>query len=738
LKTQEFIPGQRWISESESELGLGTVLKCENRQVTIVFMSCGETRLYSTETAPLTRVIFSKGDDIESHDGSTISVTDVEIQEGLAFYHGHNAQGQPEILPETSLSNSIVLNSPLDRLLTAQLDDNKWFELRSETYKALQEQSHSATAGLAGARVELVPHQLFIANEVGHRHAPRVLLADEVGLGKTIEAGLILHHQLIHEQIQRVLIVVPDALVHQWLVEMLRRFNLSFQIMDEEKYAAIIEEDPSSNPFLSSQLVLCRLSFLLTDESIQDAAEMANWDTLIVDEAHHLEWSESHVSDEYTVIEKLASNTPSLLLLTATPEQLGVEGHFARLRLLDPARFNNLAAFIEDAEHYHEIAELATPLHDGIALTDNQITQLKNSVGVDFISDEQWRELNGYADKQSEITRRKLLSRLIDQHGTGRILFRNTRHAISGFPDRHIHTYELDTDTEIIPALLKWIDSFLKEIYPQKCLFICSAADTVLNLFEGLRVQFGLHAAVFHEQMSIVERDRAAAWFSNPEENCQILISSEIGSEGRNFQFLHHLVLHEIPKNADLLEQRIGRLDRIGQKSDIEIHIPYQPNSQDHLLCTWYHQALNAFEHTCAVGSQVTKILRKDFDQAIDNANQDDAFIALIEQAKQLTQEKNAELENGRDKLLELNSNQPDIIQPLLEQLDAANDDWALEDYLLSLFDCFGVDSEEQSNRCWIVRPGPHMAVSHFPGIPDEGVTITFDRYVYCCFGYVS
>ena len=97
----------------------------------------------------------------------------------------------------------------------------------------------SPIQGLRGPRIDLIGHQLHIADQVARRYAPRVLLADEVGLGKTIEAGLILHQQLQTGRAGRVLIVVPDALVHQWFVEMARRFNLRFSIFDEERLEAL-------------------------------------------------------------------------------------------------------------------------------------------------------------------------------------------------------------------------------------------------------------------------------------------------------------------------------------------------------------------------------------------------------------------------------------------------------------------------------------------------------------------
>ena len=104
-----------------------------------------------------------------------------------------------------------------------------------------------------GSRTSLLPHQIYIANEVGQRHAPRVLLADEVGLGKTIEAGMIIQQQMLTGRASRILVLVPPSLLHQWLVEMLRRFNLHFSLFDTDRLA----EMPEGNPFETEQLVLC-------------------------------------------------------------------------------------------------------------------------------------------------------------------------------------------------------------------------------------------------------------------------------------------------------------------------------------------------------------------------------------------------------------------------------------------------------------------------------------------------
>ena len=105
--------------------------------------------------------------------------------------------------------------------------------------------------------------------------------------------------------------------------------------------------------------------------------------------------------------------------------------------------------------------------------------------------------------------------------------------------------------------------------------------------------------------MTIVQRDRNAAWFSESD-GARLLICSEIGSEGRNFQFAHHLILFDLPIHPELLEQRIGRLDRIGQTEDIHIHVPYVVGSPQEVLVRWFHEGLNAFEDNLEGGNQLS------------------------------------------------------------------------------------------------------------------------------------
>ena len=764
----DFIPGQRCISDAESQMGLGTILKVEHRTVTVVFIATGETRTYAKATAPLTRVEFAVDDTVRTQHGVSVKVDEVVEQQGLLTYLGEDEAGNTHEVPEAELDNFLQLNRPSERMFNGQIDKHKWFELRYQTLQALNRLGHSELYGLVGCRTSLIPHQLYIAHEVANRYAPRVLLADEVGLGKTIEAGLILHHQLLTERAHRVLIVVPETLVHQWLVEMLRRFNLHFRIFDEDRLDSLYDiidemdedadETPAENPFMGEQLVLCSIEFLAASPKHFAQCLEAQWDLLVVDEAHHLQWSPQHVSDEYLLVEQLAAQTKGVLLLTATPEQLGKESHFARLRLLDAERFPDFDAFVEEEKNYEPIAQVVEDLLENRELSEADKALLQRTIDE---GDNKILLDNVLQHAQDESGARiELVEHLLDRHGTGRVLFRNTRAAVKGFPERKLFAYPLPmpdgyrqlfaehkdvhVSQMLAPELLHetvasderwmkfdprlaWLGTKLEEIYPHKVLVIAASAETALDIAWHLKHRTGIHAAVFHEGLSIVERDRAAAFFADMETGAQVLVCSEIGSEGRNFQFAHHLVLFDLPLNPDLLEQRIGRLDRIGQTDTISIHVPYLENSAQYVMHRWYHEGLSAFEHTCPAGHSVYVKVQDDLLNALHNPADTAAIDLLISNSHAMYADMTEALHRGRDRLLEYNSCRMHIAESLKQRSLEADASSTLGNYMERVFDCFGVDSELHSENCLIIRPTEHMANS-FPGLADDGMTITYDR----------
>ncbi len=744
---ESFIPGQRWISNTESELGLGLILDVSFNRVTVLYLACDERRIYARDNAPLTRVVFSAGDVIESVDEEKLTVTRLSEHDGLVTYVCKNAQGREVTLEEVELNHHSQFNKPQDRLFTGQIDPSAWFLLRYQTWLRLQQHYQLPVKGLLGGRTSLIPHQVFIAHEAANRAAPRIMLADEVGLGKTIEAGLILHHRLINGLTKRVLIIVPETLLHQWLVEMLRRFNLRFSIFDEarcldEMGADGMEDDADTtadkvNPFLAEQLVLCSQNFFARYPSRQQQALDAGWDMVIVDEAHHLQWNEQAASPEYLFVEQLAQLTPSLILLTATPEQLGKQSHFARLRLLDPDRFYSFSAFLEEERQFEPVANAAKHLL-AYKFLDKETVELLTGLLKDDNVGGLLKQLD--EPENSAAARDALIKILLDHHGTGRILFRNSRQTVKGFPERECTAYALagqaNTDDWQQDPRYLWLVDKIKQLSGQrrtgsgmgdKALLICKQAQTAIALEQTLKNRAGIASAVFHEGMSIIERDRAAAYFADQESNARVLICSEIGSEGRNFQFVHHLILFDLPVNPDLLQQRIGRLDRIGQKHVIQIHVPYLEHSEQALLYRWYDQGLNAFRHNSSSAQGVADRLHDELTRSLESNNAE-GFEALIAKTQALSAELEAQLHNGRDQLLELNSCRKEVAGELISQLKAYENDGSLWPYMEDLFECYGVETEFHSPDCFIVRPGDHMRVSHFPSLPEDGMTVTVSR----------
>lgn len=756
-----FHAGQRWVSNTESELGLGIVLEVANRRVYMSFPAAGENRTYAIDNAPLSRVRYEVGQRVSNNDGDSLLITEVEEHNGCLIYLGTDGGDQFSVLPELELNSFVQFSKPQDRLFAGQIDKNRAFELRLDTLSHYRRLQQSPVAGLLGPRIQLLPHQLYIAHEAADRYAPRVLLADEVGLGKTIEAGLIIHQQLITGRANRILIALPDSLVHQWLVEMLRRFNLFFTILDEARCEALTESG-NENPFESAQLVICTLSFLSENSERLDQACSAGWDLLVVDEAHHLEWTEQHSSPAYQAIEKLSQNTRGLLLLTATPEQLGVQGHFARLRLLDPARYFDIQKFRDEEDLYAPISQLVQDLlaDDGAEklFSDDFKNRLAGVMGTHELEalNSEFEHTEG--DPQKLIDH--VVSDLLDRHGTGRVLFRNTRASVQGFPNRELKPYPLPApdlqedrnvadvpDTQGLAALLTpelqlgetwlktdprvaWLVDFMTQQRGQKILVICALADTAVQLEQFLNLKHGIHSAVFHEGLSLVARDRAAAYFAEQEQGAQVLVCSEIGSEGRNFQFTHQLVLFDIPLDPDLLEQRIGRLDRIGQRNDILLHVPYFQDSAQQVLLRWYHEGINAFESTCAIGHTQFRKFEAQLKSCMLDPNNHPDFDELLKKTRESSQLLLEKLHSGRDHLLELNSFDRGKADQIIADLHEHEQHHVLSAYMENVFDQFGVDQEHHSASSVILQPGEHMLGHSFPALPEDGVTATYRREV--------
>ncbi|RKX33766.1 MAG: RNA polymerase-associated protein RapA [Verrucomicrobia bacterium] len=740
--------GQRCTSETEPELGLGIVTSIDRHRIGIEFPASGEQRLYRPGTSVLRRVAFRTGDTISTHEGGSFIIKAVEDEDGLLCYIGDVRR-----IREDAISDINDLSSPVERLMAGQSDPGSTFDLRTRALQAQWRFRQSESRGFLGGRVDLIPHQFYLLNEVASRQIPRVLLADEVGLGKTIEACMILQRLVVTGRIKRALILVPETLVHQWFVELLRRFNLWFSIYDEKRCRASESSVADGNPFLDEQLVLTSISFPIDRELRRQQMLDAPWDMVVIDEAHHLEWTPETSNPEYDLAEALADRCHGLLLLTATPTQLGLAGHFARLRLLDPDRYSDFDTFRSEAENYEMVARISGRIIDEKQLTPDDHASLKRIFNRD---PERLAELLKGVSTKKPGTRAALIDALLDEHGTGRVMFRNTRANMKGFPKRNYCPAPIRCTDQILQARLRreleaessdrdadiryafkddprtdWLIAFLKTDRKAKVLLICRSQRKAQAIESALKEKTNIKMALFHEGLPLVRRDRNAAWFGEID-GARLLICSEIGSEGRNFQFAHHLVLFDLPLNPGLLEQRLGRLDRIGQTDTIQIHHPYLEGSSQDIIQQWYHKGLDAMETLIHGGNEYEAVFREPLLALALKAGtrsglKTGALDAFIERTRRYREELTEKLNRGRDRLLELNSFDAGIAGHIIEQVRAVDRDPLLKSTLFDLMDHYGVRIAEHEAGDVFLDPS-HAFVEAFPSLPAEGTMVTFDR----------
>ena len=722
----DFIPGQRWYSLTEPELGLGLVEAVEGRQVVIAYAARAVVRRYGTEDPPLTRARLAVGQQVRGGDVA-FHVEEIIEVDGLLEYCGAGQQ-----LAEAALDAVLDVATPENRLYGGEVDDFRLFDLRYDALKIHHRMQASPARGFLGGRIRLFDHQLSIARDVCERNRVRVLLADEVGLGKTVEALLILHRLLLTERVENALILVPPALVHQWLAEAYLRFNLVFRVMGSDTHAGgTIDPESEDLPaaLLDAQLFICPLGI-----DVGTAFIDAEWDIVIVDEAHHLEPG----SAEFTLVEKLVTRTEHVIFLSATPDRDGEEGHFRRLALLDAARFHDFSAYQREALAYRELALTAERLQQGVPLEASDRHLLHQRLGVD--------DVETALAVDAEHRRQQLLAQLLDLHGIGRVMFRNVRSRIPGFPRRLAQPIVLDggnlerlqreffadigqdktfrlVGLENDPRII-WLVEFLTTQAPEKVLVLCASRAKVEAFAQALETAQRV-VARFHEDMGAIERDRQAAWFLAAD-GPQVVVSSAIGAEGRNFQVAKHLVLLDLPLHADRLEQAIGRVDRIGQGEEVYIYPVVVAGTPQARLQRWYHMALQVFSFPWHGAPSIEREFAKALMEAV-LAPDEIAMEQLIERAKKRNQEIINELENGRDRLLELTSFNKAAARHLYETIEQMETSDELELFMVDAFEQGGLDVERLGQRSYVVRAGMDYH-RPFPGFNGDKMGVTFDR----------
>ncbi len=756
-----WIAGQRVMAELEPELGLGMVVKVVGpRLIEVIFPGVQLTRQYTQHGAPLRRLVLTPGQRVRTKKGETHTVAVLHEVKGLFKYESEAGL----IFWEQDLDHLVEDETPVTSFLMGHWAHPKTFRLRERAWSLRAKSLDPDLRGLVGPRISLLPHQLSIASEIARREYPRLLLADEVGLGKTIEAGLIFSSLRALGRAKRVLVLVPEFLEHQWLAEMYRRFNEMFTLVDEDRSEQEMLSQGKS-AFESNQRVICSLEFLCQNaQRLQEALEEP-WDLLIVDEAHRLNWSADDASVEWEVVQLLAEQARGLLLLTATPQHHGLETQFGLLHLVDPKRFPDFEAFKKQNKRMADTAALANEIQE-----EKRSEELKARLAKAFPDDE---DLGKAVERFTEGgPPSDLLDRLVDRHGTSRVLIRNRRSRIQGFPERKLLPLEVTAPkawktwlqtvepekmtggklfevaagvAEDLPdkAKLDWFEArakallvLLDSLKKDKVLLIASSPERVEDLQEWLRGSSPVRTALFHEEMEIVERDRQAAWFAQPD-GARVLLCSEIGGEGRNFQFCQHLVLFDLPLHPDVVEQRIGRLDRIGQAETVQIHVPYCPDTPEEVLLKWYSEGLNLFSQPWN-GAELPSTLAKDLADAFrahlpkseDFKKRAETLADLLATTQKIAEKIRADQLASVDRLVDITSFQQGkgtALAGRIAQVDASKE---LRKFLADAFDYFGVEAEVLDETGTLKISASSLTfVEQFPGLSAVGdLTATFSR----------
>ncbi|HET7754121.1 MAG TPA: SNF2-related protein [Anaeromyxobacteraceae bacterium] len=442
------------------------------------------------------------------------------------------------------------------------------FALRARIARLEAMRRADSLGALLSSRVHVLPHQVGAAGRILQDRIPRFVLADEVGLGKTIEAGLVFAGLRQLGVVDRAVVAVPEHLAFQWLAELFHKFNALFTLLSPERVAAL---GGPREALARSPLSIVSFEHLLASPDLARAAAEIAPDLLVVDEAHHLEEDALH-----DVVAPLARASFGLLLLTATPVRLDPREYFRLLALVEPVPTTSLDEFLRRLEQHEAYAEVARGL-----LAGGDPLEARRRLSELAPDDPLFGD--GPADAGA------LLAHLADRYSLSSRLIRNRRVTVGAFTRRVLRREDAAAGDRIGAAA-------------ETCARLARSGEKVLAFGGDLEVlratqtalaRLGLEGLLYDDATTIEARDRLVARFRDPD-GPMVLLSGESGGEGRNFQFASHLVCVDLPESPLALEQRIGRLDRLGQHRPVEIHVIAEPG--DAFLLDLYDQVIGIFD----------------------------------------------------------------------------------------------------------------------------------------------
>ena len=622
-------------------------------------------------------------------------------------------------VPESDLFIPPVTD-PVERFKVGEIGSTKRYLLRQVAQRYRMQNSQDDLVSLGQSQVDIKPHQVSVVHKVAQNYPHRFMLCDEVGLGKTIEAGMALKELRAKSDVKRVLVIAPPNLVRQWQFELKTKFNETFSILNTTTVNSMRENGYDGNPFAHPAYppnVICS-SRWVSGRRWRDLCVEAHWDMIILDEAHHARRQPDGSSTAlYKLVRDLAPdeqvNRP-MLFLTATPMQLNTSELYALVEILDPTLFPSEEDFDEHRKAMPGLSSLAQKLSaahefpmpgDDDEETERTVRQI--SEWLDMDEDDVLCSLRSGGDGLRAIS-----EELSDKHRLSEVMIRNRKSYVGGFMPRSATRWEVELSPEeraamdaledyvrvgyqfaedadaksmgfvmvifqkltassiaaIRTSLLKrrekvrakladrgassddmaemldqdasagdvveqgataadfsarelvllnnaivaldnvgetdskahvFVDK-LAELFgkrpDEKVLVFTQFRETQSHLADLLKKR-GWNVNEFHGGMNARQKDAAIQRFKT-NGGPQILISTEAGGEGRNLQFCHLLVNYDLPWNPMKVEQRIGRIDRIGQDKPILIFNLWVKDTVEERVLDVLENRIQMFEET--------------------------------------------------------------------------------------------------------------------------------------------
>ena len=640
-------------------------------------------------------------------------------------------------IPEAGL-RPVPITNPVERFLASppMIGSLKQYRLQEVTRWYRIQHLYNELVSLGQLGVDIKPHQVSVVHKVVSNYPHRFLLCDEVGLGKTIEAGMTLKEIQARGGGQRVLVIAPPNLVRQWQFEMRTKFNQSFAVLNSRTVEYLVGQGQTGNPFLYEQNVVCSSGWVANPRWSKLCAEV-DWDLVIVDEAHHARskryGNKIDTTRLYRLVRDLAAPEHfvrrGMLFLTATPMQLDTHELYSLVELLDPTLFPSESHFDEHRRRVPGLSRTAEQLSiHGFPIPNRDDFDVAEEI-ASWLNIDTTQALQRLSDGKQAIE--TLTNELFDRHLLSDVMIRNRKSVVGGFMPRSASRWKVTLTTEeraALQAVEEYVEygfqmaegrsdqaigfvmvtfqklmassiaavresltkrrnkilsaqtkgqsmdaaadrlddddkasdviedldakgivaneeltllenamnaivavkvdskaqvliSRLAELFhdaPDEKVIVFTQFRETQSYLRDLMAEQGWRLNVFHGQMKAQDKDSAVEQFRTGS-GSQILISTEAGGEGRNFQFCHLLVNYDLPWNPMKVEQRIGRVDRIGQEQPINVFNLWVENTVEARVLDVLEHRIRLFEETIGgldsilgdAEDDITAIMRK-------------------------------------------------------------------------------------------------------------------------------